>query len=64
MNVDLNIIYQITSNQGLNNIVWGSVKDLVKEMNLSYSTLVKKLNGQRKNNTTYKYFRCFKKEGT
>ncbi len=38
-----------------NNIVWGSVKDLVKEMNLSYSTLIKKLNGQRKNNTTYKY---------
>ena len=35
--------------------VWGSVKDLVCDIKINYSTITKKLNGQRKNDTSYIY---------
>ena len=37
------------------NQVWGSAKEMAFEVGYNYGTIVKKLNGQRKNNTTYIY---------
>lgn len=37
------------------NRVWGSVKDVAKELGIAYGTLTNRLNGQKKNNTTLIY---------
>lgn len=36
--------------------IWGCAKDCALDNELKYSTLINKLNGFRKNNTTYEYF--------
>jgi hypothetical protein len=38
-----------------NGKIWDSIKECAKDTNISYSTLVNKLNGFRKNDTTFKY---------
>jgi hypothetical protein len=37
------------------NKIWGSAKECAKYNNINYSTLVNKLNGLRKNNTSFRY---------
>ena len=37
------------------NKIWGSAKECAKYNNMCYTTLTKKLNGSRKNNTSFRY---------